>query len=86
MKINIKCLIDVNMPRFKPCFIKADVGTTPGQLLKPRLLGTPPDMSPFFLRQYIKGHASDVFADYPQLLMEIVLRLPYQVWEVWLIN
>lgn len=36
-------------------------------------------MSPFFLRQYVKGHAGDVFEPYPQLLTEMVLRLPYQV-------
>lgn len=36
-------------------------------------------MSPFFLRQYVKGHANDVFEPYPQLLTEVVLRLPYQV-------
>lgn len=36
-------------------------------------------MSPFFLRQYVKGHASDVFQAYPQLLTEMTLRLPYQV-------
>ncbi|EDO26475.1 predicted protein, partial [Nematostella vectensis] len=36
------------------------------------------DMSPFFLRQYVKGHAGDVFEAYPQLLTEMVLRLPYQ--------
>ena len=36
-------------------------------------------MSPFFLRQYVKGHASDVFEAYLQLLTEMVLRLPYQV-------
>ena len=50
-----------------------------GQLLKPRSAGSPPDMSPFFLRQYVKTHANNVFEDYPLLLMEIVLRLPYQV-------
>uniref|UniRef100_T1IB74 Uncharacterized protein n=1 Tax=Rhodnius prolixus TaxID=13249 RepID=T1IB74_RHOPR len=27
-----------------------------GALLKPHLLTSPPDMSPFFLRQYVKGH------------------------------
>ena len=27
----------------------------------------------------MKGHANDVFEDYPQLLTEMVLRLPYQV-------
>lgn len=36
-------------------------------------------MSPFFLRQYVKGHASDVFEPYPQLLTEMALKLPYQV-------
>jgi len=50
-----------------------------GQLLKPRPAGSPPDMSPFFLRQYVKTHANNVFEDYSLLLMEIVLRLPYQV-------
>jgi len=58
-----------------------------GQLLKPRPAGSPPDMSPFFLRQYVKTHANNVFEDYPLLLMEIVLRLPYQVAAVarWLV-
>ncbi|XP_018403962.1 PREDICTED: protein purity of essence [Cyphomyrmex costatus] len=50
-----------------------------GQLLKEHLTTSPPDMSPFFLRQYVKGHAGDVFEPYPQLLTEMVLRLPYQV-------
>ncbi|XP_014478762.1 PREDICTED: protein purity of essence isoform X5 [Dinoponera quadriceps] len=50
-----------------------------GQLLKEHLTASPPDMSPFFLRQYVKGHAGDVFEPYPQLLTEMVLRLPYQV-------
>ena len=51
----------------------------PGQLLRLHPMSPPPDMSPFFLRQYVKGHASDVFEAYPQLLTEMVLRLPYQV-------
>ena len=38
----------------------------------------PPDMSPFFLKQYVRTHASDVFESYPQLLTEMALRLPYQ--------
>ena len=42
----------------------------------------PPDMSPFFLKQYVKGHATDVFQAYPQLLTEMVLRLPYQIKKV----
>ena len=50
----------------------------PGQLLKQHPALPPPDMSPFFLRQYVKGHANDVFEDYPQLLTEMMLRLPYQ--------
>ncbi|XP_020299583.1 E3 ubiquitin-protein ligase UBR4 isoform X2 [Pseudomyrmex gracilis] len=50
-----------------------------GQLLKEHLTTSPPDMSPFFLRQYVKGHAGDVFEPYPQLLTEMILRLPYQV-------
>lgn len=36
-------------------------------------------MSPFFLRQYVKEHANDVFEAYPQLLTDMALRLPYQV-------
>ena len=48
-------------------------------LLRPHSLTSPPDMSPFFLRQYVKGHADDVFELYPQLLSEMVLRLPYQI-------
>lgn len=50
-----------------------------GQLLKEHLTSSPPDMSPFFLRLYVKGHANDVFEPYPQLLTEMALRLPYQV-------
>lgn len=50
-----------------------------GQLLKEHLTTSPPNMSPFFLRHYIKGHAGDVFEPYPQLLTEMVLRLPQQV-------
>src|SRR6185437_6416296 len=42
--------------------------------LRVQALATPPDMSPIFLRQYVKGHASDVFESYPQLLTEMVLR------------
>ena len=52
------------------------------QLLKQHSVTPPPDMSPFFLRQYVKGHADDVFELYPQLLSEMVLRLPYQVKKI----
>lgn len=59
---------------------KEQSGTVIGAgLLKPRPLTLPPDMSPFFLRQYVKGHAHDVFAAFPHLLTEMVLRLPYQM-------
>ncbi|XP_041369615.1 E3 ubiquitin-protein ligase UBR4-like [Gigantopelta aegis] len=57
-------------------------GTTPGQLLIPHPISPPPDMSPFFLRQYVKSHANDVFEDYPQLFTEMVLRLPYQLKKI----
>lgn len=53
-----------------------------GNLLKPHPSSPPPDMSPFFLRQYVKGHASDVFEAYPQLLTDMVLRLPYQIKKI----
>ncbi|XP_013777424.1 E3 ubiquitin-protein ligase UBR4-like isoform X2 [Limulus polyphemus] len=48
-------------------------------LLKPHPDSPPPDMSPFFLRPYVKGHANDVFEAYQQLLTEMVIRLPYQI-------
>ena len=37
------------------------------------------DLSPFFQRQYIKGHSSDIFMAYGQLLAELLLVLPCQV-------
>lgn len=43
-------------------------------LLRTQPLSSPPDMSPFFLKQYVKGHAHDVFEAYPQLLTEMALR------------
>ncbi|CAG9835872.1 unnamed protein product [Diabrotica balteata] len=49
-----------------------------GNLLKERLPHPPPDMTPFFQRQFVKDN-QDVFHTYPQLLTEIALRLPYQV-------
>ncbi|OAD57065.1 E3 ubiquitin-protein ligase UBR4, partial [Eufriesea mexicana] len=52
-----------------------------GQLLKEHLTTSLPDMSPLFLRQHVKGHAGDIFEPYPQLLTEMVLRLPYQVYK-----
>ncbi|XP_077460740.1 E3 ubiquitin-protein ligase UBR4 isoform X2 [Stigmatopora argus] len=55
---------------------------TTSQLLRPHTSSSPPDMSPFFLRQYVKGHAADVFEAYSQLLTEMVLRLPYQIKKI----
>ena len=40
------------------------------------------DLSPFFLRQYVKGQNPDLFEDYTQLLTEMVLRIPYQIRKV----
>ena len=37
------------------------------------------DLSPFFQKQYVKGHSSDVFVAYGRLLAEILLVLPCQV-------
>ena len=68
-KVSINCVF----------YLQEETSPLPGQLLKPHPQGSAPDMSPFFLRQYVKGHANDVFEDYPQLLTEMVLRLPYQV-------
>ena len=42
----------------------------------------PADMAPFFLKQYVKSHAHDVFEAYPQLLTEMVLRIPYQMKKI----
>ncbi|XP_013766248.1 E3 ubiquitin-protein ligase UBR4 [Pundamilia nyererei] len=55
---------------------------TASQLLRTHTASSPPDMSPFFLRQYVKGHAADVFEAYSQLLTEMVLRLPYQIKKI----
>ncbi|XP_008300472.1 E3 ubiquitin-protein ligase UBR4 isoform X1 [Stegastes partitus] len=55
---------------------------TTSQLLRTHTASSPPDMSPFFLRQYVKGHAADVFEAYSQLLTEMVLRLPYQIKKI----
>ena len=51
-------------------------------LLKDQPTHAPPDMSPFFLKQYVKSHAHDVFEAYPQLLTEMALRLPYQYFKI----
>eukprot|EP00096_Caligus_rogercresseyi_P008738 TRINITY_DN2826_c0_g1_i1.p1 TRINITY_DN2826_c0_g1~~TRINITY_DN2826_c0_g1_i1.p1 ORF type:complete len:2495 (+),score=896.75 TRINITY_DN2826_c0_g1_i1:803-7486(+) len=51
-------------------------------LLKVQPHFLPPDMSPFFLKQYVKGHAHDVFESYPQLLTEMALRIPYHASKI----
>ena len=51
-------------------------------MLRAQPLQSPPDMSPFFLKQYVKGHAHDVFEAYPHLLTEVALRLSYQVRKI----
>jgi hypothetical protein len=71
---------ECNAKNFSYSSIVEEAGTViGGALLKSHMTTAPPDMSPFFLRQYVKGHASDVFEAYPQLLTEMALRLPYQV-------
>ncbi|GAB6031468.1 hypothetical protein CHUAL_009237 [Chamberlinius hualienensis] len=59
--------------------VTAGSGPPKGGLLMPRPTYPLPNMSPFFLKQYVKGHANDIFEAYPQLLTEMVLRLPYQI-------
>ncbi|RWS26760.1 E3 ubiquitin-protein ligase UBR4-like protein, partial [Leptotrombidium deliense] len=50
--------------------------------LKPRNISSTPDMSPFFLKQYVRSHGDDIFESYPQLLTDMVLRLPYQMKKI----
>ena len=57
-------------------------GTTSTTPLKAHMMSPPPEMSPFFLRQYVRGHADDVFESYPQLLTEMILRMPYQIKKI----
>ena len=52
------------------------------KLLRPAASNHPPDMAPFFLKQYVKSHAYDVFEAYPQLLTEMALRIPYQMKKI----
>ena len=58
----------------------------PGSKLKPPFVNPLDDMSPFFQKQYVKGHANDVFAAYGRLLAEICLVLPCQVRQCLLYN
>lgn len=40
------------------------------------------DSSPFFFKAYSKLHSTNLFDDYPQLLTEMVLKIPYQIKKV----
>lgn len=68
-----------NIPIFSSSSPEEGGAVSSGSLLKAHPTNPPPDMSPFFLRLYVKSHAADVFEAYPQLLTEMVVRLPYQV-------
>ncbi|XP_073958584.1 E3 ubiquitin-protein ligase UBR4-like [Choristoneura fumiferana] len=59
--------------------IDTTAATPAVQLLKPQAPHPLPDMQPFFVKEYVKSHALDVFDNYPQLLMEMALRLPCQI-------
>lgn len=48
-------------------------------ILRPQFTHPLTDMSPFFQKQYVKGHSGDIFTAYGRLLAEIVLVLPCQV-------
>ncbi|XP_008200345.2 E3 ubiquitin-protein ligase UBR4 isoform X1 [Tribolium castaneum] len=50
-----------------------------GNLLKEHLTRPPPDMTPFFMKQFVKENGPDIFSTYPEILTEMALRLPYQV-------
>ena len=52
-------------------------GVPGSKLLRPSPAHPPPDMAPFFLKQYVRSHASNVFEAYPQLSTEMALRIPY---------
>eukprot|EP00794_Sanderia_malayensis_P006454 gene6454-7186_t len=57
----------------------ADPSSEAEVLLKSHGPHSTPDMSPFFLKQYVKSHANDLFETFPQLVTEMVLRIPYQI-------
>ncbi|CAB3259165.1 unnamed protein product [Arctia plantaginis] len=67
------------LPYWKEKASNAGSTTTGQQLLKPQPPQPLPDMQPFFDKDYVKSHALDVFDNYPQLLMEMALRLPCQI-------
>lgn len=53
--------------------------TVTGNLLKEHSSKALPDMTPFFMKQFIKESGPDFFVTYPEILTEMALRLPYQV-------
>lgn len=63
-------------------YATSQAGTPTSTTLKPRNLMPTPDMSPFFMKQYVKGHTDDIFETYPHLLTEMVLKLPYQIKKI----
>ncbi|KAJ8734252.1 hypothetical protein PYW07_014803 [Mythimna separata] len=67
------------LPYWKDKIANSGTATTVQTLLKPLPPQPLPDMQPFFVKEYVKGHALDVFDNYPQLLMEMALRLPCQI-------
>ena len=66
-------------PDFANLCLQQEGSVLSGQLLTPHPTTSPPDMNPFFLKQYVKSHASDVFEEYTQLVTEVTLRVPHQV-------
>ncbi|OWR51411.1 purity of essence [Danaus plexippus plexippus] len=67
------------LPYWKEKTSNSSTTTTVQPLLKPQPPQPLPDMQPFFVKEYVKGHALDVFDNYPQLVMEMALRLPCQI-------
>lgn len=52
-------------------------------LLEPSGPPQVPDMSPFFLKPYSVNQTKDIFHNYPIILTEMLLRLPYQIQKSW---
>lgn len=52
-------------------------------LLEPSAPPQVPDMSPFFLKPYSVSQTKDIFYNYPIILTEMLLRLPYQIQKSW---
>ncbi|CAH2243765.1 jg12683 [Pararge aegeria aegeria] len=69
------------LPYWKEKTASTGTITTGQQLLKPQPSQPLPDMQPFFVKEYVKSHALDVFDNYPQLVMEMALRLPCQIYK-----